>query len=620
MTFVWNDEHSKALAYAQAQELATIKPDDFWAAEAKNIHWSKEFTKVHDGRFAFGEWFIGGELNVSYNCLDRHILLGNGEKTAIIFEDEAGQQRKLSYQELLTLTNHVATMLDQRCIKPGDRVAIYMPMIPEAVATMLACTRVGAVHTVVFGGFAKEALIDRIHDAEAKAVITASQTQRKGNLLQLKEVVLDALKDARCQSVTTVICFGLEQKDANQRLIPFMPQPSWPEHIKNPKAFSAQHPLFILYTSGTTGKPKGIFHATGGYLVQAVATARWVFDFKPMDRYWCSADVGWITGHSYIAYAPLALGATIFMYDGALNWPDMSRVYKLIEQHKISIFYTAPTAIRMFMRAGDKVRQAFDLSSLRLLGSVGEPINPQAWLWYSRVFGQEHCPIIDTWWQTETGAMMITPIPGITKPKPGSATKPFFAIRAEVVDDHGQTTAQGQSGYLVITQPWPSLARGIWGDNDRFLDTYFKKMPGYYFTGDGAKVDDDGDFIISGRIDDVVNVSGHRLGTAEIESALVSHESVAEAAVVGVPDELTGQSLHAFVLLMHGAHPSEHLDEELKNHVKNIIGSFAKPQKIYFERVLPKTRSGKIMRRLLRAKATGEAITADISTLDEATV
>lgn len=620
MIFSWTDAASKQNAYHQAQELVEQDAHEFWRRESKRLMWHKDFSAVHDEQFAGGSWFVDGELNVSVNCLDRHIAQGLGKKNAILFEDEAGKSKNYTYQDLLHLTNNTATILDKRGIGAGDRVVIYMPMIPEAVASMLACARIGAIHTVVFGGFAKEALVDRIHDAQAKAVITAEKTQRKGALLHLNQTVLDALADQRSASITTVLCFGLNQSDRNDVVIPYEEQASWPEHIKNPPGFCAQHPLFILYTSGTTGKPKGIYHATGGYLTQVVSTTQWVFDLSDDDRYWCSADVGWITGHSYITYGPLALGKTIFMFDGALNWPDVSRVYQLIERHKITVLYTAPTAIRMFMRAGEEHKAHHDLSSLRLLGSVGEPINPEAWLWYSRVFGQNRCPIIDTWWQTETGAMMITPIPHISRQKPGSATQPFLGICAEIVDEHGHKVSANHSGFLVIKKPWPSLARGIWGDQERFLDTYFKKMKGVYFTGDGAKIDAEGDFIISGRIDDVVNISGHRLGTAEIESALVAHTSVAEAAVVGIPDEITGQRLVAFVLLMNGVLPSEKLADILKNHVKTSIGSFARPAQIYFERVLPKTRSGKIMRRLLRARALGETVTADLSTLDEATV
>lgn len=606
----------KVQAYALAQKLAHKDYQEFWRKESRALHWEKEAETVHDGKFMDGKWFAGGRINASYNCIDRH-LAKRGKNIAIISENEQGEINKLTYEDLFNLTASIASILCERGIKAHDRVAIYMPMIPEAIASMLACARIGAIHTVIFGGFSKESLADRIHDAEAVAVITAEYTQRKGQELFLRALVDDALKDERTASVKTVLSFGLDKKEQTGRLIPFEEQKAFPDRVKNPESFDAEHPLFILYTSGTTGKPKGIFHTTGGYLTQVASTTKWVFDLREQDLYWCTADVGWITGHSYVTYGPLLLGKSIFIYDGALNWPDTSRFYQLIDKHAISVLYTAPTAIRMFMRAGEE--NSHDLSSLRLLGSVGEPINPQAWLWYRQVFGAERCEIIDSWWQTETGAMMITPIEHISRQKPGSASTPFLGIHAQIVDDNGQKVPTGQSGFLVISKPWPSMARGIWGDQDRFLNTYFKRFSGAYFTGDGAKVDEEGDFIISGRIDDVVNVSGHRLGTAEIESALVSHQSVAEAAVIGIPNEITGQALVAFVLLKNDVAASDSLNRELKEHVKLAIGSFAKPSVIHFAQNLPKTRSGKIMRRLLRAKAMGEEVT-DTSTLDDSTV
>jgi acetyl-CoA synthetase len=607
----------KVLAYAAAQKLALKDYKEFWLKESKDLYWQQKPHTIHDGKFMDGQWFLGGKLNASYNCLDRHCLAGRGDHVAIVFENEQGELRKLTYFELLKLTKDIAAILCERGIKPHDRVAIYMPMVPEAVASMLACARLGAVHTVIFGGFSKEALADRIYDAKAEAIITFEQTQRKAQPLLLRTVVDEALKDGRTSTVKTVLSFGLDITAQQGRLIAFRPQEIFPERVENPEGFDAEHPLFILYTSGTTGKPKGIFHSTGGYLTQVTSTTKWVFDLRDQDLYWCTADVGWITGHSYVTYGPLALGKSIFIYDGALNWPDTSRFYQLIDKHAISVLYTAPTAIRMFMRAGEET--SHDLSSLRLLGSVGEPINPEAWHWYRRVFGADRCEIIDSWWQTETGAIMISPIEHISRQKPGSASTPFLGIHAQVVNEDGQKVLPKQTGFLVIKHPWPSMARGIWGDQERFYQTYFKRFPGVYFTGDGASVDAEGDFTIGGRIDDVVNVSGHRLGTAEIESALVAHKSVAEAAVIGIPDDITGQRLVAFVLLMNDASPSDELNRDLKEHVKNAIGSFAKPSEIHFARSLPKTRSGKIMRRLLRAKALGEPV-SDLSTLDDATI
>lgn len=612
--FSWKTPEEKQSSYAAATKLAH---EDFWQREAHRLTWSKPFEQVHDGNFAGGQWFLRGELNVSVNCLDRHIENGLGEKTAIVFENEAGLVRKLNYRELLAMTCDIAAILLERGVGSGDRVAIYMPLRPEAIASMLACARIGAIHTVIFGGFAKEALVDRIHDAQAKAVITAVSTSRKGSQIQLKNIVDEAIGDPRCHSITTILCFDEKKTPSDPRQVCFSSRKDWPERVKNPEAFDAQHPLFILYTSGTTGKPKGIYHASGGYLTQVTSTTQWVFDLNSDDLYWCTADVGWITGHSYVTYGPLALGKSIFIFEGALNYPKAHRIYELIEKHSITVLYTAPTAIRMFMAAGTEHKGNHDLSSLRLLGSVGEPINPEAWRWYSRVFGEDRCEIVDTWWQTETGAMMIVPIPAVDKTKPGSASKPFLGIDAQIVDEHGRACPANESGFLLIKKPWPALARGIWGDQKRFLETYFEKIPGVYFTGDGAHIDHEGDVHISGRIDDVVNISGHRLGTAEVESALVAHEAVAEAAVVGINDEITGQRLVAFVTLMPTIEPSAALEELLKNQVKSCIGSFARPAHINFTPTLPKTRSGKIMRRLLRSIANGEKITADISTLED---
>lgn len=616
--FSWLYPSEKMAAFRRAHDLIARDITEFWMDQSTFVDWHEPFFKVHEGEFAQSRWFIGGKINASWNCLDRHVEKGLADRTAIVFEDEKGHVQHISYKVLLAITKNIAATLHARGIAAGDRVVIYMPLVPEAVAAMLACARIGAVHTVVFGGFSKEALLDRIEDSDAKAVITAKSSQRKGALLQLGKTVEEALQDARSKTITTVLMFG-DERPADARFVGYEEHRSFPPLVDKPVGFDAEHPLFILYTSGTTGKPKGIYHTTGGYLTQVVATTKWVFDPSPRDLYWCTADIGWITGHSYVVYGPLALGAQIFLYDGALNWPDSSRIYQLIERHQVSILYTAPTAIRMFMQAGEEVKGSRDLSSLRLLGSVGEPINPEAWHWYHRVFGNNQCAIIDSWWQTETGAMMIVPVEHISKPKPGSASKPFLGIKAAVVDEHGHKVATNKSGYLVIEHPWPSMARGIWGDAQRFHDTYFDKIPGVYFTGDGARIDEDGDFVISGRIDDVINVAGHRLGTAEIESALVSHPTVAEAAVVGISDPLTGQQPVAFVVLRNGHGVTSGLTSILREHVKQTIGSFARPAHIYFETVLPKTRSGKIMRRLLRARAAGEEITADTSTLDDAT-
>ncbi len=611
--FSWNNLKEKKAAYEEASALSY---QELWGREAQRLHWASPFTQVHDGQFAGGEWFINGKINASVNCLDRH-LEKRGDQSAIVFENEAGEVSRLSFRELYQLSGDIASMLYQRGIRAGDRVAIYLPLKPEAIASMLACARLGAIHTVVFGGFAKEALIDRIEDAQAKAIITSESTTRKGHTLKLKETVDQALADPRCTSIETLLYFGKKNDLKNSKEVLFEKQSSWPDLVKNPPALDAQHPLFILYTSGTTGKPKGIFHATGGYLTQVASTTKWVFDLKDEDLYWCTADVGWITGHSYLCYGPLLSGKSIFIFEGALNYPDPRRVYQLIERHKISILYTAPTAIRMFMAAGEEHRSSIDLSSLRLLGSVGEPINPAAWSWYRRVFSDDRCEVIDSWWQTETGAMMIVPIPGVHRCKAGSASKAFLGIDARIVDEKAQACKTNEAGYLTIAQAWPSLARGIWGDQDRFNETYFTRMPGSYFTGDGAHKDEEGDTIISGRIDDVVNISGHRLGTAEVEGALVAHEAVAEAAVVGIPDDITGQKIVAFVTLMPGIKESSELEEKLKGQVKNTIGSFARPAAIHFAKSLPKTRSGKIMRRLLRAIAQGEKISTDISTLED---
>lgn len=566
---------------------------EFWATEAKKLFWQKSFTKVFEGDFSAPQWFLDGKINVSENCLDRHIKNGLGSKTAIIWEKENEENGKISYKELLDLTCSISALLLKKGIKAGDRVAIYMPTSVEAIASMLACARIGAIHTVIFGGFSLESLIDRIFDCQAKIIITQDKVQRKGNILHYKNIVDEALKNKKTSSIENVICFPLKLDKAE---------------MVYPKAFLAENPLFILYTSGTTGQPKGLFHTTGGYLTQVSSTMEKVFQLTKDDIFWCTADIGWVTGHSYVAYGPLLLGKTIFIYDGALTYPDMARCYNIIEKYKISVLYTAPTFIRTLMSYGPEIIKNFNLSSLRLLGSVGEPINPEAYRWYAEHVGQNRCLVIDSWWQTETGAMMIVPIPGQSDFIPGSASKPFYGIKAKI----------NEEGVLLIEHPWPSMARGIWNDREnRFFKTYFEKYPKYYFTGDGAKVDEQGNFYISGRIDDVVNISGHRLGTAEVESALVENEAVAEAAVVGIPDDITGQQIVAFVTLMAGFSKSDKLIENLKIQIKDKIGSLASPKEIYIKKSLPKTRSGKIMRRLLKSEAQGIEFNGDISTLED---
>jgi acetyl-CoA synthetase len=616
----WQNAEEKLAAFNDAKFLADRDPREFWAKEAARIFWQEPFHEVHNGEFASARWFSGGKLNVSENCLDAQIAKGLGDKKAIIWENEAGESRQLTYHELLVLTKDIATILHEAGVGPGDRVAIYMPMIPEGIASLLAVARLGAIHTVIFGGFAKESLVDRIIDAEAKVIITADFGQRRGQKIGLQKIVNEALQDPRMKGVGTVLCFGSEVNDEPlpfAKTVRFKKPKAWPPHVEKPLGFPSEHPLFILYTSGTTGKPKGLFHTSGGYLVNVVATMAWVFDIKPSDVYWCTADIGWITGHSYVTYGPLASGATIFIFDGALNWPTQAKPYQMIEKYGVTIFYTSPTAIRMLMSQGDRFHESHNLSSLRLLGSVGEPINQSAWHWYHDEIGQKSCPVVDTWWQTETGAMMIAPIPHVNDHKPASASKPLLGVSASIVDEKQNPLAKGQAGFLIIDKPWPSMARGIWGDQERFLATYFAKFPGAYFCGDGARVDHEGDFFITGRIDDVVNVSGHRLSTAEIESALGSHQAVAEVAVVGVSDELTGQKLVAFVVVRSSVNADTELASALSTHVGSTIGSFAKPKTIQFVKGLPKTRSGKIMRRLLRAVANGESVSTDTSTLED---
>ena len=617
-------------AIAKPELYAQAKADrlDFWAQQAKNLHWHKPFTKVLDWSEApFAKWFHDGELNVSYNCLDRHVEAGLGKRVALFFEGEPGDQKVYTYLDLLQEVKKAANVLIKLGVAPGDRVAIYMPMIPEAVIAMQAVARIGAVHSVVFGGFSADSLASRIQDAGAKIVITADGGYRKGKASALKPAVDEAVKDGKCPTVENVLVVkrtGQEVGwDKNRDLW-------WHEEMAavntehEAQGFNAEHPLFILYTSGTTGKPKGILHTTGGYLTQASYTHKNVFDLHAStDIYWCTADIGWITGHSYVAYGPLANAATQVIYEGTPDTPDWGRWWDIVAKYHVSILYTAPTAIRSFMKIGRSVTTHYDLSSIRVLGSVGEPINPEAWMWYREVIGNNKAPIVDTWWQTETGAIMISPLPGVTATKPGSAQVPLPGISMAVIDDEGKVVGNGHGGYLTITEPWPSMLRGIWGDPERYKETYWSRFEGKYFAGDGAKLDEDGDLWLLGRVDDVMNVSGHRLSTTEIESALVSHPFVAEAAVVGAKDETTGQAVVAFVILRRS-----HLDEVgsdadvskiLRDHVAKEIGPIAKPRSIFVVAELPKTRSGKIMRRLLRDVAEDRPI-GDVTTLADTSV
>ncbi|HEY4300386.1 MAG TPA: acetate--CoA ligase [Candidatus Didemnitutus sp.] len=600
-------------------------PEKFWSAQAKEqIVWRKPFKKVLQWKAPHSKWFLGGKLNVAENCLDRHLGTERENKAALIFEGEPGDVRTITYRQLYYHTCRMAHILANMGIKSGDRVAIYLPMIPEAVIAMLACARVGAVHTVVFGGFSPEALKDRINDCQARLVITADGGWRRGKVIELKANVDKAVEGAPCvQTVMVVKRCGNPVTMVEGRDMWWREAWEGAPNKHEAKAFDSEHPLFILYTSGSTGKPKGVLHTSAGYLLGAKLSSKYVFDLKDNDRYFCTADIGWITGHSYVVYGLLSNGATIFIYEGAPNQPEPDRFWQMIDRHGITILYTAPTAIRAFMRWGDNFVLRHHLDSLRLIGSVGEPINPEAWMWYHRMVGKKRCPIVDTWWQTETGAIMITPLPGITPLKPGSATMPFFGVVPKVVDDAGNEVPRNTGGKLVLTQPWPSMLRTLWGDDDRYKKAYwseFPKHPDYYFTGDGARQDKDGYFWIVGRIDDVLNVSGHRIGTAEVESALVSHPSVAEAAAVGRPDELKGQALVVFVTLKSGQIASDQLKEQLRAHVGREIGSLAKPDTIRFAAGLPKTRSGKIMRRLLKELASGGMIKGDTTTLEDFSV
>jgi len=595
-------------------EAAAKDPESFWAGFAEKLQWDRKWDKVLDWQPPHAKWFVGGKLNACVNCVDRHVQNGLRNKAAIIWEGEPGEQRTLTYWDLYREVNKFGNVLRSRGVSKGDRVAIYMPMIPELVIAMLACARIGAIHSVVFGGFSSEALKDRINDAQAKLLITADGGFRRGQLIPLKHDADYALRDT--PSIENVIIvqrgnFPLRIKEGRDHWWHRLMQEA--KSYCEPESMDAEDILYILYTSGTTGKPKGIVHTTGGYLTGTYATTNWVFDLKPHDVFWCTADIGWVTGHSYIVYGPLANGATQVMYEGAPDWPERDRFWQLVEKYGVTVFYTAPTAIRAFMKWGHEWPSKYDLSSLRLLGTVGEPINPEAWMWYHENIGGGRCPIVDTWWQTETGMIMVTPLPGLTETTPGSATKPFPGVEVDVVDEQGNSVPVG-GGYLVIKSPWPAMLRGIYGDAERYVQQYWSKWDGIYFTSDGAKRDENGNIWVLGRVDDVLNVAGHRIGTMEVESALVDHECVAEAAVVGIDDELKGQAIVAFVTLKDGHDPSKKLEDRLREHVAAKIGAVAKPKEIIFSANLPKTRSGKIMRRLLRDIAIGQAL-GDTTTL-----
>ena len=626
--------HIKSLAEYRKLWTESIKsPDKFWARMARQeLVWTKPWTKVLQWKEPFAKWFVGGRLNVAANCLDRWLGTPTANKAALIWEGEPaadgrpGEERTLTYAQLHREVCRFANVLKRNGLRKGDRALIYLPMVPEAAVAMLACARIGAVHSVVFGGFSAQSVADRIHDCQAKVVITADGGYRRGSVVPLKKNVDDALKISGANGA--LLAKTIEKVIVLRRTgaeVAFDPARDvwWHEELGHVDAqcpaekMDSEAPLFILYTSGSTGKPKGILHTTAGYLLGAKLSTRLVFDLKDTDIYWCTADIGWVTGHSYVVYGPLANGATAFMYEGAPNWPEPDRFWRIIAKYGVTILYTAPTAIRAFMKWGVDWPKKHDLRSLRLLGTVGEPINPEAWMWYHEVIGGKRCPIVDTWWQTETGGIMITPLPGAIPTKPGTATLPFFGVLPEVVDDQGKAVPRNTGGKLVIRKPWPSMLRGLWGDPQRYKEVYWSEVKGSYFTGDGCRQDEDGYFWIVGRIDDVLNVAGHRIGTAEVESALVSNTSVAEAAVVGRPDELKGQALVAFVTLKTGVKASPEMRETLRQHVGKEIGPVAKPDDIRFAEALPKTRSGKIMRRLLKQIAAGTEIKGDTTTLED---
>ena len=614
-------------AQANAQPSLYLEAENegvaFWERQADALTWERKWDRALDWNPPFAKWFLGGKINATVNALDRHVAQGHGGRIAFHFEGEPGDTRTISYAQLLTDVCKAANALTEMGIVAGDRVAIYMPLIPEAAVAMLACARIGAIHSVVFGGFSADALLSRIQDADAKLVITADGGFRKGGAFALKPAVDEALKgETNVEKVLVVKRTAQETPWNAERDIWWHEIVDRQHSTHTPEFFDSEHPLFILYTSGTTAKPKGIFHTTGGYLTQVAYTHKVVFDLKEKsDVYWCTADVGWITGHSYMVYGPLINGATQVMYEGTPDTPHKGRIFEIIEKYGVTILYTAPTLIRTWMKWGEEFPNQFNLSTLRLLGSVGEPINPEAWIWYRHVIGGGRCPIVDTWWQTETGAIMISPLPGVTATKPGSAMRPLPGISAKVVDDNGVPVGDGHGGYLILDQPWPSMLRGVWGEEERFKETYWSRFEGIYFAGDGAKLDDDGAIWLLGRVDDVMNVSGHRISTTEVESALVSHEAVAEAAVVGAADAMTGQGIVAFVILRGGVDhvEGEELVKELRNHVAKEIGAIAKPRQIMVVNELPKTRSGKIMRRLLKDVAENRAV-GDATTLADPNV
>ncbi len=608
--------------YRELRERAAHDPEAFWGELAeKELFWFEKWSQTLDWKPPFAKWFVGGKTNASYNCLDRHLSTARKNKAAIIWEGEPGDQRILTYQELHREVSRFANGLKKLGLKSGDRAIIYMPMVPELPIALLACARLGIIHSVVFGGFSSEALKVRIQDLGAALVITADGGWRRGKEVKLKSTVEEALVE--CPSVREVVVL----KRTGSRISMKQGRDHWwhelladVSEVCPAEPLDSEHPLFVLYTSGTTGKPKGIVHSTAGYILQTSMTMKWVFDLREEDTYWCTADIGWVTGHSYIVYGPLAAGATSLMYEGAPDFPEPDRFWRIIEKYRVNIFYTSPTAIRAFIRQGSEWPNKHDMSSLRLLGSVGEPINPAAWEWYYKTIGKERCPIVDTWWQTETGAILIAPLPGAVPSKPGSATLPLPGIIADVVELSGAPVADEREGFLIIRKPWPSMLRTLWGDPERYEENYWKRIPGNYLTGDAARRDSDGYLWVLGRVDDVMNVSGHRLSTMELESALVRHPSVAEAAVVGKPHEITGQAVVAFVTLKNGDWNREELGEELRRWVGREIGSFAKPEQIRFTDSLPKTRSGKIMRRLLREIVTNNTVAGDVTTLEDLSV
>jgi acetyl-CoA synthetase len=614
--------HIKSLEeYERLYKESVEQPEKFWGDVANELHWFKPWDKVLEWNAPWAKWFEGGQINLAYNCLDRHVQGGRANKTALLWEGEPGDLRTLTYAQLLTEVKKFSNVLLGLGIKKGDRIAIYMGMTPELPIAMLACARIGVPHSIIFGGFSANSLVDRINDAQAVAVITQDGSHRRGSEVKLKATVDEAVVST--PSIKHVIVYkrtgsAVEMKPGRDHWWHELMAKASDQHEAEP--LDAEHPLYILYTSGTTGKPKGVVHTTAGYSVGTYLTTKIVFDLREDDIYWCTADIGWVTGHSYIVYGPLQNGATVVMYEGAPNFPEPDRFWSIIDRHKVTVFYTAPTAIRTFIKWGDSWPNKHKMDSLRLLGTVGEPINPEAWMWYRETIGHDRCPIVDTWWQTETGAIMISPIPGAIATKPGSATKPFFGVVPEVVTLDGKPVPEGSGGYLVIRKPWPSMLRTIWGDPERYKSQYWSQIPGSYFTGDGARRDKDGYYWIMGRVDDVINVSGHRLSTMEVESALVAHPKVAEAACVGRPDEIKGQAISAFVTLEHGNMPSDELKKELREWVVKEIGALARPDEIRFTDVLPKTRSGKIMRRLLRELATHGEVKGDVTTLEDFSV